>query len=126
MTARGSWPARRSPRVEVSPPGGTRTAMCHASASSNSSSCCCGRASRECSSRLLPADPVHAPTQAVHPPARVGPPVDVEAITAVHNDFGAHRAGKVVGIELDELAPFGQYQHGVGAITGLHDRRRVI
>src|SRR4029077_6162850 len=100
--------------------------MCHASALSNSSSCCCGRASTECSSRRLLVDPAHAAAQAVHPPAGIGPPVGVEAITAVDNDFGAHRVGQVVGIEFHELAPFGEHQYGVGPFAGLHHRRRVV
>src|SRR6202008_3978783 len=49
-------------------------------------------------------------------PARAAPHVGVEAITAVDNNFGAHRAGQLVRIEFNERAPFGEHQHGVGAV----------
>src|SRR5258705_12712725 len=106
MTRPGFLPGPSSRHAGASPPGGTRTATCRASALSNSSSCCYGRASTECSSKRLLVDAVHAPAKGVDPPACAVPPVDVEAIAAVDNDFRAHRRGKGVRIELHALAPF--------------------
>ena len=62
----------------------------------------------------------------VHPPARRLPLRHVEAIAAVHNDFRAHGRGQLLRVEVDELLPLGEHQHGVGALARLDHRRRVV
>lgn len=61
----------------------------------------------------------HSLAQAEHSPSGVDPLGGVQAITPVHNDFGAHHLGQRIRIEVDELLPLGEQQHRVGAVGGL-------
>src|SRR5262245_32703324 len=62
----------------------------------------------------------------MHPPPGPRPPLGVEAEAAVHDDFGADAPREFVWVEIDELGPFGEHEHGIGAFTRLDHRGRII
>ncbi len=64
--------------------------------------------------------------QPEHSPASPLPAGGIKAVAAVDNDAGPHPVGQIVGVEVDELLPFGEYQHGVGSLAGLGNRDRVV